>query len=170
MVTGISTLFLLFLLMAIIAIGIAFWNQNQKLKRLQKEVKQLHKKERLDSEQKVFADKREKENPPSTESPSTQRPRYINEISNIELNGEFENAFSLLENTNDCVFITGKAGTGKSTLLKYFVANTKKQVVVLAFTGVAALNIGGETIHSFFRFPPRPIMDDDIRERSNREI
>lgn len=165
MATGIFSLFLFLLLIATIAIGVgfAFWNQNQKLKQLQKEVTQLHK-----SEQKVFADK--PENPLPAESPSTQRPRYISEISNIEVTDEFENTFSLLENTNDCVFITGKAGTGKSTLLKYFVANTKKQVVVLAFTGVAALNIGGETIHSFFKFPLRPIMDSDIKERSNREI
>jgi ATP-dependent DNA helicase PIF1 len=173
MSTGIFALFLLFLLMAIIAIGdgIVFWNQNQKLKQLQKEVKHLHQKERsASSEQKVLANKPEKESPSSTALLPTQRQRYISESSNIEISGEFENALSLLENTSDCVFITGKAGTGKSTLLKYFVANTKKQVIVLAFTGVAALNIGGETIHSFFKFPPRPIMDDDIKERSNREI
>jgi len=155
----------------VIGVGVAFWNQDQKIKRLQREVKHLHKKGRSDSEQKILADKTEKESRLSTESPSTTKShRYIDDISNIEISGDFENAFSLLENTNDCIFITGKAGTGKSTLLKYFVANTKKQVIVLAFTGVAALNIGGETIHSFFKFPPRPIMDDDIRERPNREI
>lgn len=172
MITSISVIFLFFLLIVIIAIcvGVAFWNQNQKLKQLQKEVMHPHKKERSTSEKKSLADKLEKESPSPTESPSIHRPRYINEISNIEISDEFENAFSLLENMRDCVFITGKAGTGKSTLLKYFVANTKKQVVVLAFTGVAALNVGGETIHSFFKFPPRPIMDDDIRERSNREV
>ena len=170
MITGIPVLVLFFLLIAIIAIGVggvAFCNQNQKLKRLQKEVNHLHKKDSSASEKKSLADETENESPSSTKPPSTQRSRYINEISNIEISGEFENTFSLLENTSDCVFVTGKAGTGKSTLLKYFVANTKKQVVVLAFTGVAALNIGGETIHSFFKFPPRPVMDDDIRECSN---
>src|SRR3990167_2903038 len=52
------------------------------------------------------------------------------------------------------LFLTGKAGTGKSTLLQQFHALTSQQAVVLAFTGVAAQNAGGSTIHSFFRFPP----------------
>ncbi|MCH8296326.1 AAA family ATPase, partial [Candidatus Poribacteria bacterium] len=52
------------------------------------------------------------------------------------------------------IFITGKAGTGKSTLLQYFRDHTVKNVVVLAPTGVAAVNIKGQTIHSFFRFKP----------------
>jgi len=59
-----------------------------------------------------------------------------------------------MENSNKNIFITGKAGTGKSTLLQYFREKTKKQVVVLAPTGVAALNVKGETIHSFFSFKP----------------
>ena len=160
--------FLFFLL--IVVISIAFWNQDQKLKRLQKEIKHLRKKGHSDSEKKSLIDITENETRLPSESLSAPATRYVNDIPNIEINEEFENAFSLLENTNDCIFITGKAGTGKSTLLKYFVANTKKQVVVVAFTGVAALNVGGETIHSFFKFPPRPIMDNDIRERSNRGI
>ncbi|MFC1771715.1 AAA family ATPase, partial [Candidatus Margulisiibacteriota bacterium] len=72
----------------------------------------------------------------------------------IELNDQFQKAHKLLEKTKQCLFITGKAGTGKSTLLTYFINNTKKIVVVLAPTGVAALNVKGETIHSFFRFKP----------------
>ena len=68
-----------------------------------------------------------------------------------------------MEKTTKSIFITGKAGTGKSTLLRYFRATTKKNVVVIAPTGVAAVNIGGQTIHSFFRFPPRFIQKDDIR-------
>lgn len=59
-----------------------------------------------------------------------------------------------LEETDQHVFITGRAGTGKSTLLAYFRENTKKNIVVLAPTGVAALNIKGQTIHSFFKFKP----------------
>lgn len=59
-----------------------------------------------------------------------------------------------MENTPKNVFITGKAGTGKSTLLNYFRNITKKKVIVLAPTGVAALNVKGETIHSFFGFKP----------------
>lgn len=75
----------------------------------------------------------------------------------LKISPEFESTITLLESNTPCVFVTGEAGTGKSTLLKYFVANTKKRVVVVAPTGVAALNIGGQTIHSFFRFPPGPI-------------
>ncbi len=75
-------------------------------------------------------------------------------IINIELNEQFKRALDLMENTNKNVFITGKAGTGKSTLLEYFRYITHKKIVVLAPTGVAALNVQGETIHSFFRFKP----------------
>lgn len=57
-----------------------------------------------------------------------------------------------MEYTNRSVFLTGKAGTGKSTLLKEFIENTQKRVVVLAPTGIAAVNVGGQTIHSFFKF------------------
>ena len=70
----------------------------------------------------------------------------------IELNKEFKAAISLMNDSNDSAFITGKAGTGKSTLLSYFCENTKKNLVKLAPTGVAALNIEGQTIHSFFNF------------------
>lgn len=66
---------------------------------------------------------------------------------------EFEDAFDLLEKTNHNIFLTGKAGTGKSTLIKYFRSKSAKQTAILSFTGLAALNIGGETIHSFFQFP-----------------
>src|SRR5258706_228529 len=81
------------------------------------------------------------------------------ELSTIDVQhtSEFDSAVALLESDAPCIFITGEAGTGKSTLLKYFVANTQKRVVLVAPTGVAALNIGGQTIHSFFRFPPGPI-------------
>ncbi len=72
----------------------------------------------------------------------------------IEINELFAKALDLLEKTRQNVFITGKAGTGKSTLLQYFRNNTGKKVVVLAPTGVAAINVLGETIHSFFRFKP----------------
>ncbi len=72
----------------------------------------------------------------------------------IEINPEFRRALELLENTGKNVFITGKAGTGKSTLLQHFRENTKKNAVILAPTGVAALNVRGQTIHSFFGFPP----------------
>jgi len=71
---------------------------------------------------------------------------------NIEINPEFARAVDLMDNTDKCLFITGKAGTGKSTLLDHFCNNASKKPVVLAPTGVAALNVGGQTIHSFFNF------------------
>ncbi len=71
------------------------------------------------------------------------------------LNDEFKYALDRMEKSSDTLFITGRAGTGKSTLLQLFTSTTKKNVVVLAPTGIAALNVQGQTIHSFFRFAPR---------------
>lgn len=75
-------------------------------------------------------------------------------LKDIDLNEKFLTAFKLLEETSKNVFITGCAGTGKSTFLKYFRKHTKKNIVVLAPTGVAAINAQGQTIHSFFYFKP----------------
>ncbi|MBL4693755.1 AAA family ATPase [Candidatus Gracilibacteria bacterium] len=72
----------------------------------------------------------------------------------IEINAEFERALNLLENSHQSLFITGNAGTGKSTLLEHFKATSKKRAAILAPTGVAALNVEGQTIHSFFLIPP----------------
>ncbi len=76
-------------------------------------------------------------------------------------NPEFLDALNLIFHTKQSVFLTGKAGTGKSTFLKYICQNTKKKYVVLAPTGIAAINAGGVTLHSFFRLPFRPILPDD---------
>lgn len=81
-------------------------------------------------------------------------PLYTHGVSKIELSNEFKHALDLLEHSSDSLFITGRAGTGKSTLLSYFKKHTDKNIVVLAPTGVAAVNIGGATIHSFFGFKP----------------
>ena len=81
----------------------------------------------------------------------------------IELNAEFKQALEFMENSNKSVFITGRAGTGKSTLLTHFWETTRKKVVVLAPTGVAALNIKGQTIHSFFKFRPN-ITPEQVRK------
>lgn len=75
-------------------------------------------------------------------------------LKKIEINEQFKRALDLMENTDKNVFITGRAGTGKSTLLEYFRNKTKKRIVVLAPTGVSALNVKGQTIHSFFKFKP----------------
>ena len=76
-------------------------------------------------------------------------------------NKEFQDALQLITYTRQSVFLTGKAGTGKSTFLKYICEHTKKKHVVLAPTGIAAINAGGVTLHSFFKLPFRPIMPDD---------
>lgn len=70
----------------------------------------------------------------------------------LDINEKFKLAIDLLENSRSNLFITGEAGTGKSTLLDYFRNNTNKNAVYLAPTGVAAVNINAQTIHSFFRF------------------
>lgn len=72
----------------------------------------------------------------------------------INLDASFKIALDTLNNSTENVFLTGNAGTGKSTLLDHFRNNTEKNVAVVAPTGVAALNVRGETIHSFFGFPP----------------
>jgi ATP-dependent DNA helicase PIF1 len=72
----------------------------------------------------------------------------------IELNEKFRQALDLMENSDKNIFLTGRAGTGKSTLLNYFRQTTGKKIVVLASTGVAAVNIAGQTVHSFFGFKP----------------
>lgn len=76
-------------------------------------------------------------------------------------NAPFQDALHLITHTRQSVFLTGKAGTGKSTFLKYICAHTKKKYVVLAPTGIAAINAGGVTLHSFFKLPFRPILPDD---------
>ena len=64
-------------------------------------------------------------------------------------NAAFQDALNLIQYTRQSVFLTGKAGTGKSTFLRYVCENTKKKHVVLAPTGIAAINAGGSTMHSF---------------------
>lgn len=83
-------------------------------------------------------------------------------IENIDLdNPEFQDAWGLIQNTRRSVFLTGKAGTGKSTFLKYICETTQKKHVVLAPTGIAAVNVGGQTLHSFFKIPLKPLVPDD---------
>lgn len=76
-------------------------------------------------------------------------------------NEEFQNALKLIQYTRQSVFLTGKAGTGKSTFLKYVCQTVKKKHVVLAPTGIAAINAGGSTLHSFFKLPFHPLLPDD---------
>ncbi len=88
----------------------------------------------------------------------------------LQLSGDFQYALDVLEKTDKSLFITGRAGTGKSTLLRLFRQSSRKKIVVVAPTGIAALNVGGQTIHSFFGFPPRPDFQDHITKRRNRRL
>jgi len=85
--------------------------------------------------------------------------------SKIEINPKFKEALSIMEDTSKSIFLTGKAGTGKSALLKHFIETSRKKVVILAPTGVAALNVDGVTIHSFFRFSPN-MTKEDVQRRA----
>ena len=78
-------------------------------------------------------------------------------------NKEWQDALQIVNYTRRSLFLTGKAGTGKSTFLRYVSENTKKKHVILAPTGIAAINAGGATLHSFFRLPFHPLLPNDSR-------
>lgn len=84
-------------------------------------------------------------------------------------NPEFRQVLDLIEGTDASVFMTGRAGTGKSTFLRYITSHTRKKHVVLAPTGIAAINAGGQTLHSFFHIPLKPVLPDDS-EFSDRRL
>lgn len=86
----------------------------------------------------------------------------------LKLTEEQQKVFDIMNYSNDNLFITGKAGTGKSVLLQYFVDHTTKKVAVVAPTGVSAINVGGVTIHSFFRLPPA-ILHGGIKAKLTEE-
>ena len=117
------------------------------------------------------------ENREPISSPSIKQKEVIENVhvthleqADIELTDEFRSALDAMENTNEHLFITGNAGTGKSTLLRYFRNTTKKSVAVVAPTGIAALNAGGKTIHSFFRFKIGLIDYSKIKRSYQREL
>ena len=78
-------------------------------------------------------------------------------------NPELQKALQIIQYTRRSLFLTGKAGTGKSTFLRYICNHTKKKHVVLAPTGIAAINAGGSTLHSFFKLPFHPLLPNDTR-------
>ena len=94
-------------------------------------------------------------------------------IDNIELdetNVEFNYASDFVKHTDRIVYLTGKAGTGKTTFLKYLREKTTKNIVILAPTGVAAINACGQTIHSFFQLPFGPFVLNDKRLRTSKDL
>ena len=78
-------------------------------------------------------------------------------------NKEWQDALQIINYTRRSLFLTGKAGTGKSTFLRYVSKNTKKKHVILAPTGIAAINAGGSTLHSFFKLPFHPLLPNDTQ-------
>ena len=78
-------------------------------------------------------------------------------------NKEWQQALQIIQYTRRSLFLTGKAGTGKSTFLRYIAKTTKKKYVILAPTGIAAINAGGQTLHSFFKLPFHPLLPNDSR-------
>lgn len=97
-------------------------------------------------------------------------PAIIDNIELDESNVEFNNAADFVKHTHKLVYLTGKAGTGKTTFLKYLKETTNKNSVILAPTGVAAVNAGGQTIHSFFQIRPSVYFPGDIRLRTTANV
>jgi hypothetical protein len=91
--------------------------------------------------------------------PSVTRKPRLRDV--VDVSADFARALELIEGGDEHVFVTGRAGTGKSTLLHLLVEETPRRLAVVAPTGLAAINVGGQTIHSFFRLPPRFV---DVRE------
>lgn len=89
----------------------------------------------------------------------------------IDLSNRYELVEKFIHQTNQCIFLTGKAGSGKTTLLKKIMESTFKETVVLAPTGIAALNAGGSTIHSFFLLPFSPfIPEHQVEQQMNGSV
>ncbi|MEQ8702266.1 MAG: AAA family ATPase [Phaeodactylibacter sp.] len=85
-------------------------------------------------------------------------------------NPELELAHEFICHTHKCIFLTGKAGTGKTTFLRALKAKPPKRLAVVAPTGVAAINAGGQTIHSLFQLPFGPIVPGNKRIGVNRNF
>lgn len=96
--------------------------------------------------------------------------RIVRKSKDIQVTPEYRQILQWLNSKAPIVFVTGKAGTGKTTLIHYLRENFQDNSVVVAPTGVAALNVGGATIHSFFRIPPRIVTADDIKLVRDRSL
>lgn len=108
---------------------------------------------------------------PSAAGPNVETDRNLNNAELVQpeegfiLSDEQMSAFREMNHSNKNLFITGKAGTGKSVLLKYFREHTDKRIAVLAPTGIAAINVEGQTIHSFFELSPSIQTAEDFENK-----
>ncbi|MEO1280715.1 MAG: AAA family ATPase [Pseudomonadota bacterium] len=110
-----------------------------------------------------------------TELPQVSAKTRSDTLANIWPNGmtptpEFEAAVEFINTCDGHLFITGRAGTGKSTLLRALRDQSGDDTVIVAPTGLAAVNVGGQTIHSFFGLPPRLIRPEDIKRSRNGRV
>jgi len=108
----------------------------------------------------------------ATRLPSVEvtKPVIKNLLDGIHVTDEYKQVHSLIKTNYPIIFVTGNAGTGKSTLIQYLRSVLNKNMIVLAPTGVAALNVEGVTIHSFFHLPPRIHNDEDIKIVQDRKL
>ena len=92
-------------------------------------------------------------------------------LEGVEICDDYRTIRSLLEEgEGPLLFVSGNAGTGKSTLIRYLRSVLGKNLAVVAPTGVAALNVSGATVHSFFRFPPRILDGEEIKRVPDRRL
>lgn len=106
----------------------------------------------------------------TSKRPAVAASRQGNSLEGITITEEYLKVKGLLEAGCQIVFVSGKAGTGKSTLIQYLRHSYKSNIVVVAPTGVAALNVNGVTLHSYFQLPPRIVSDTDIKEVRDRRL
>lgn len=107
---------------------------------------------------------------PTSRALSRQPTHAIRWADGVVPTAEYQSALDYLAEPQGNLFVTGRAGTGKSTLLRALRDSAPAEMIVLAPTGLAAVNVGGQTIHSFFGLPPRLIRPDDIRRSRNGRI
>jgi ATP-dependent exoDNAse (exonuclease V) alpha subunit len=106
--------------------------------------------------------------PTGSSKPSNSVLQYDSEP--IQVSDEYEQALTCVQKGSQLVFVTGKAGTGKSTFIRFLRQKLGNDIPVVAPTGIAALNVGGQTIHSFFQFPPRVVNPEDIKLLKNHVL
>ena len=108
--------------------------------------------------------------PETTSQPTALRSTRLDWPAGVEPTPEWETALDYVRSGPGHLFITGRAGSGKSTLLRALPELVAEPMVVVAPTGLAAVNVGGQTIHSFFGLPPRLIRGDDIKRSRNGSL